>query len=67
MNHIYVNGVKHVHFAGRLWTPLQIEIAGSLAFIILAPALFLAVLRLVSSPPSGALGIEDSDVSNQRS
>lgn len=36
MNHIYVNGSKHIHFAGRLWSPVQQEIAGGLTFIILA-------------------------------
>ena len=46
MNHIYVNGVKHVHFAGRFWTPIQIEIAGGLVFIVLAPALFWLVCAL---------------------
>lgn len=36
MNHIYVNGHKHVYFARRLWSPVQQEIAGGLTFIILA-------------------------------
>ena len=46
MNHIYVNGHKHVYVAGHLWSPVQQEIAGGLAFIVLMALVFWLVAAL---------------------